>query len=77
MVNKFEFMSKEDYDRYNELMTKAEDNKKNAPKAERKPRGPLTLEEQKKRAAKKVAALEAKLAALLAGQDTETPDVID
>ena len=67
MVNKFEFMSKEDYDRYNELMAKAE----------RKPRGPLTLEEQKKRAAKKVAALEAKLAALLAGQDTETPDVID
>ena len=48
MVNKFEFMSKEDYDRYNELMAKAEDNKKNAPKAERKPRGPLTLEEQKK-----------------------------
>lgn len=37
-----EYMSQEDYDRYNELINKAEEAKANAPKAPRAPRTPMT-----------------------------------
>ena len=62
-----DYISEEDYPRYQELLNKAEEAKANAPKAERKPRGPMTKEQQvaaaKKRAEKAQAALEALLAA--------------
>jgi hypothetical protein len=62
-----DYISEEDYPRYQELLNKAEEAKANAPKAERKPRGPMTKEQKvnaaKKRAEKAQAALEALLAA--------------
>jgi hypothetical protein len=62
-----DYISEEDYPRYQELLNKAEQAKANAPKAERKPRGPMTKEQKvaaaKKRAEKAQAALEALLAA--------------
>ena len=42
-----DFITEEDYPRFNELLAIAEENKKNAPKPERKPRGPLTIEQKK------------------------------
>ena len=45
-----DYMSEEDYTRYNELISLAETAKANAPKAERKPRGPMTIEQKKKAA---------------------------
>ena len=41
-----DYMSEQDYARYNELITLAEQAKAAAPKAERKPRGPLTTEQK-------------------------------
>lgn len=64
----FEYMTEEDYNRYNELMNIAETNKANAPKAERKPRGPLTTEQKIERLRKQQAAAQAKLDELLAAQ---------
>lgn len=61
-----DFILEEDYARYNELLNIAEQNKANAPKPERKPRGPLTQEQKIKRAEKKMLEAQAKLDALLA-----------
>lgn len=62
-----DYILEEDYDRYQELLNMAEEAKANAPKAERKPRAPMTKEQKvnaaKKRAEKAQAALEALLAA--------------
>ena len=62
-----DYILEEDYDRYQELLNMAEEAKANAPKAERKPRAPMTKEQKvnaaKKRAEKAKAALEALLAA--------------
>lgn len=63
-----DYISEEDYPRYQELLAKAEAAKAAAPKAERKPRGPLTYEQKVKMAEKAKLKAEAKLAALLAEQ---------
>lgn len=63
-----EYLSEEDYARYNELLDLAEEAKANAPKAERKPRGPLTAEQKMKAAEARLAKAQAALEALLAAQ---------
>lgn len=68
MANLIDFILEEDYARYQELVAKATENKKNAPKLERKPRGPLTNEQKIKMMEGRKAKLEAQLAALMAGQ---------
>lgn len=68
MANLVDFILEEDYARYQELVAKATENKKNAPKPERKPRGPLTNEQKIKMMEGRKAKLEAELAALMAGQ---------
>lgn len=68
MANLVDFILEEDYARYQELVAKATENKKNAPKPERKSRGPLTNEQKIKMMEGRKAKLEAQLAALMAGQ---------
>ena len=70
MANKtiIDYMSEEDYTRYNELIAKAEAAKANAPKAERKPRGPMTAEQKMKAAEARLAKAQSALEALLAAQ---------
>lgn len=68
MANLVDFILEEDYARYQELVAKATENKKNAPKPERKLRGPLTNEQKIKMMEGRKAKLEAQLAALMAGQ---------
>lgn len=62
-----DYISDEDYTRFNELLDIAENNKKNAPKVS-KPRGPMTTEQKIAATEKKIAAAQAKLDALLAEQ---------
>ena len=62
-----DFITEEDYPRFNELLAIAEENKKNAPKPERKPRGPLTIEQKK--ALKAIEKAKAELEALMAAED--------
>ena len=64
-----DYMTEEDYTRYNELISLAETAKANAPKAERKPRGPMTTEQKKKAAEARLAKAQAALDALLAAQE--------
>lgn len=64
-----DYMTEEDYTRYNELISLAETAKANAPKAERKPRGPMTVEQKKKAAEARLAKAQAALDALLAAQE--------
>lgn len=70
MANKtiVDYMTEEDYARYNELITLAEEAKAAAPKAERKPRGPITAEQKMKAAEARLAKAQAALEALLAAQ---------
>lgn len=70
MTNKtlVDYMTEEDYARYNELITLAEQAKANAPKAERKPKGPMTAEQKRKAAETRLAKAQAALEALLAAQ---------
>lgn len=63
-----EYLSAEDYARYNELLDLAEEAKANAPKAERKPRAPMTTEQKMKAAEARLAKAQAALEALLAAQ---------
>lgn len=63
-----DYMTDEDYARYNELITLAEEAKANAPKAERKPKGPMTAEQKRKAAETRLAKAQAALEALLAAQ---------
>lgn len=63
-----DYISEEDYPRYQELLAKAETAKANAPKPERKPRGPMTQEQKIKMAEKAAAKAQAKLEALLAAE---------
>lgn len=58
-----DYISDNDYDRYNELLAKATEAKKNAPKA---PRGPMTIEQKRKMAEARLAKAQAKLEELLA-----------
>ena len=64
----FDYMSEADYNRYNELIAKATEAKANAPKAPRVKK-PLTVEQQRVRAEKRLAEAQAKLNALLASAD--------
>lgn len=70
MANKtlVDYMSEVDYARFNELITLAEEAKANAPKAERKPKGPMTAEQKRKAAETRLAKAQAALDALLAAQ---------
>lgn len=60
-----EYISEEDYPRYKELIAKAEEAKKNAPKM---PRAPLTKEQQINATKNKIAKAQEALAKLLAEQ---------
>lgn len=64
-----DYMSTEDYNRYNELLALATEAKANAPKAPRAPRGPLTVEQKRKMAEGRLAKAQAALDALLAAQN--------
>lgn len=66
-----DYILEEDYPRYQELLAKAEAAKAAAPKAERKPRGPMTKEQKVKMAQSRLAAAQAKLEALLAAEAGE------
>lgn len=63
-----DYISEADYPRYQELLNKAEQAKANAPKPERKPRGPMTAEQKLSMAKKAAERAQAKLDALLAAQ---------
>ena len=65
----FDYMTEEDYNRYNELLAKATEAKANAPKPERKPRGPMTKEQKVKLAEGRLAKAQAQLDALLAATE--------
>lgn len=60
-----DYMTEEDYNRYTELLEKAAEAKKNAPKAKR---APLTKEQKLAAAMKKEAALQALVDKMLAEQ---------
>lgn len=64
-----DYILPEDWDRYNELLTIAEDCKSKAPKAPRAPRGPMTIEQKRKMAEGRLAKAQAALDALLAAQN--------
>lgn len=64
-----DFILPEDYDRYNELIGMAEEAKKNAPKAPRAARGPMTAEQKMKMAECRLAKAKTALDALLASQN--------
>ena len=64
-----DYILPEDIDRYNELLDMAQEAKANMPKKERTPRGPLTDEQKRARAEKRLKAAQARLAALLAEEE--------
>ena len=67
----FDYMTNEEYERYNALVAKAAELKANAPKAPAKPRGPLTAEAKLKMAESKRDALLAKIQELMAAQSQD------
>lgn len=69
MANIVDYILEEDYPRYQELIAKAAENKANAPKV-KKERAPMTKEQKIERMRKQREALEAKLTALINGEDT-------
>lgn len=64
-----DYILEEDYERYCELVAMAEEAKKNAPKKERAPRGPMTTEQKLKNANARLAKARAALDALLASEN--------
>jgi hypothetical protein len=66
-----DYISEEDYPRYQELLAKAEEAKANAPKKERGPRAPQTKEQKMKAAANRLAKAQAALDALLAAEQAQ------
>ena len=64
-----DYILEEDYARYLELLKMAADAKANAPKSERKKRGPMTTEQKIAAAKTRRDAAEEKLAALLAAEN--------
>ena len=64
-----DYISDEDYPRYQELLNKAEQLKAAAPKAERKPRGPMTNEQKAKMLEARMKKYQEQLDVLLAAQD--------
>lgn len=63
MATVIDYILPEDEERYKEIITNAAERKANAPKAERKPRGPMTVEQKIKLDEKRLAKLQEKLAA--------------
>lgn len=63
-----DYIPEDKYKRFNELLKIFEERKAAAPKPERKPRGPMTVEEKKKRLDAKIAKAQAELEALLAAE---------
>lgn len=63
-----DYISEEDYPRYQELIAKAEAAKATAPKAPRAPRAPMTAEQKKAAAQARLAKAQAALDKLLAEQ---------
>lgn len=63
-----DYISEEDYPRYQELLDKAEAAKAAAPKAPRAPRAPMTNEQKRKAAETRLAKAQAALEKLLAEQ---------
>ena len=63
-----DYISEEDYPRFQELLDKAEAAKAAAPKAPRAPRAPMTTEQKRKAAETRLAKAQAALEALLAEQ---------
>jgi hypothetical protein len=64
-----DYIAEEDYARYQELLAMAEEAKANAPKKERAPRAPMTVEQKKKAAETRLAKAQAALEALLAAEN--------
>lgn len=73
MASIIDFIAEEDYTRYQELLEKAAENKKNAPKKPRAPRGPLSTDAKIKLEEGRKAKAEAKLAAMMAEKQNATP----
>lgn len=71
MASVIDFIPADKYDRFNELLDMATKAKENAPKPERKPRGPMTIEEKKKRTEARIRKAKEALAALLAAEQAE------
>ena len=71
-----DYILPEDQEAYKAIIERAAEAKANAPKAPRKPRGPLTTEQQIARKTKQLEKLKEKLAALMAGEtgDVQAPD---
>lgn len=69
----FDYMSKEDYDEYNAIQERATAAKTAAPKPKREHK-PMSIEAKIAMTEKRKAALEAKVAALLAAQQQQTTD---
>ena len=67
MSRLYDFMSAEDKETVDEIVARAVEAKKNAPKAERAPRGPMTQEQKDTRNVKEYNKLAEKLAAMRAG----------
>ncbi len=65
-----DYMSEEDYNRYNTLLAKAAETKANTPRVT-KPRGPMTIEQKKKLAEARLAKAQAMLDKLMAEQNIE------
>lgn len=63
-----DFILPEDRDEYTAIIERAAEAKANAPKAERKPRAPMTEAQKIKTTETRLAKLQAKLAALRAGE---------
>lgn len=71
MASIIDYILEEDKAEYMAIIERAAEAKANAPKAPRAPRGPLTTEQKIAQADKRLAGLQAKLAALRAGQTTD------
>lgn len=71
----FDYMSKDDYDEYNAIQERATAAKAEAPKPKpKREHKPMSIEAKIAMTEKRKAALEAKVAALLAAQQQQTTD---
>lgn len=71
MATIIDYILPEDEERYKEIITNAAERKANAPKPERKPRGPLTIEQKISNDEKRLAKLYEKLQAAKAKKAAE------
>lgn len=63
-----DYISEENYVRFNEILANCEERKKNAPKPERKPRGPMTVDQKRKMLQAKLEKAQKQLEELLAAE---------